>query len=271
MPSHLLSLGCPHFYQVKLQIYSLLFLVHSGCFETFLSPLICLVWTALGSKQEANGSEGGNLEVRCPYHDDYINIPKYFCRDPCWKEHVLVKSENGNIYIPHGRFGLYDNTHGRTFTVTMNSLRLKDSGLYYCGIDRWGPDILTEVQVTVSAATTPSTTTDVTTLQTHQTLRTEVSAIPSASALAGGYVFSDQEMLSGNHEKRGKDLATSRLCKSVEVITRRRSSRGNIILFCSSTCTDCHRLPVTHPCCLDVRQGLHSFVLEVLTDAATGS
>ncbi|KAI1893103.1 hypothetical protein AGOR_G00140450 [Albula goreensis] len=40
--------------------------------------------------------------------------------------------------------------------------------------------------------------------------RCDVSAIPSASALAGGYVFSDQETLSGNHKKRGKDLATSR-------------------------------------------------------------
>ncbi|KAG7472169.1 hypothetical protein MATL_G00106030 [Megalops atlanticus] len=45
----------------------------------------------------------------------------------------------------------------RSFTVIINSVRLQDSGIYYCGIERWGKDPLTKVKVTVSKAHAPKT------------------------------------------------------------------------------------------------------------------
>ncbi|KAI1893104.1 hypothetical protein AGOR_G00140460 [Albula goreensis] len=120
------------------------------------SPLLILSllainrWTAMGDKRAAHGTEGGILEIRCPYPDDYIHVPKFFCRDPCGNKDVLIKSEKTDTVIRSGRFSIIDHPNERSFTVTITSLKLQDAGPYYCGIDTWFRDKKEKVKVTVS-------------------------------------------------------------------------------------------------------------------------
>ncbi|XP_072571378.1 CMRF35-like molecule 5 isoform X2 [Paramormyrops kingsleyae] len=104
--------------------------------------------------KEVRGYEGGKVDIDCPYPADYIHNAKSWCRHPC--NDVLVKSEKSDTYISKGRVSLYDNPNGRSFRVTINKLTLKDAGVYYCGVEKWGKDIYTEVHVKVSEASPAS-------------------------------------------------------------------------------------------------------------------
>ena len=102
-------------------------------------------------KNGSHGREGGCLDIICSYPDGYQNVPKYLCLHPCTtKNHVLIKSEKANDVVQNGRFSLYDNVHGRTFTVTIKHLESQDAGSYYCGLDQWGRDVMIKVEVSVS-------------------------------------------------------------------------------------------------------------------------
>uniref|UniRef100_A0A4W5KUU2 Immunoglobulin V-set domain-containing protein n=1 Tax=Hucho hucho TaxID=62062 RepID=A0A4W5KUU2_9TELE len=102
------------------------------------------------SKIGAHGYEGGALDIECSYPDGYQYKPKYLCRHPCSNSDILIRSVKGEIFVPVGRFSVYDNVHGCTFIVTIQNLELQDSGHYYCGLDKWGRDILTKVEISVS-------------------------------------------------------------------------------------------------------------------------
>ncbi|KAK6303403.1 hypothetical protein J4Q44_G00258570 [Coregonus suidteri] len=77
----------------------------------------------------------------------YLMILLYFPVLSCYAKRSKI-GEHGY----EGRFSVYDNVHGRTFIATIKNLELQDSGLYYCGLDRWGRDVLTKVDVSVSKA-----------------------------------------------------------------------------------------------------------------------
>ncbi|XP_072571372.1 CMRF35-like molecule 6 isoform X2 [Paramormyrops kingsleyae] len=113
---------------------------------------------ALASKiSEVRAYVGGQVDIDCPYPADYIHVAKYWCRDPCNDADVLVKSETSDTYISKGRFSLYDNSNGRSLSVTIKKLTLKDAGMYYCGVEKWWKDKLRKVHVQVRKAS-PATT-----------------------------------------------------------------------------------------------------------------
>ncbi|TRY86077.1 hypothetical protein DNTS_030172, partial [Danionella cerebrum] len=65
--------------------------------------------------------------------------------DPCKQEdEILVRSDHS----PTGRYSLENN--GNSFTVTIADLRETDSGVYWCGVERFGVDTHIKVHLGVS-------------------------------------------------------------------------------------------------------------------------
>ncbi|XP_039540131.1 CMRF35-like molecule 1 [Pimephales promelas] len=92
---------------------------------------------------EIPGYIGRHVIISCSHIMASNNI-KYFCRDPCGYGDVLVQSDRS----PEGRYKLEDSGTG-TFTVTIADLQESDSGVYYCGVQRFGFDTYQRVHVTV--------------------------------------------------------------------------------------------------------------------------
>ncbi|XP_028849822.1 CMRF35-like molecule 5 isoform X3 [Denticeps clupeoides] len=116
-------------------------------FLLFLQGLSCVVM-----KIHVSGVEGGSVKIQCRYRADYIHRPKYFCRDPCGNKDVLIKSEKSDEFKSVGKYSIYDDSPGRSFTVTIYKLTVRDSGIYYCGLDQWFKDTKTRINVSVSKA-----------------------------------------------------------------------------------------------------------------------
>ncbi|KAB5567330.1 hypothetical protein PHYPO_G00231520 [Pangasianodon hypophthalmus] len=116
---------------------------------SFFQVLICVT---MKSKAESvfTGTEGGSVDISCKYDDGYQYTPMYFCRDPCTSSHVLIRSEKADMVVSKGRYTALNTVSARSFSVTIRHLTLKDSGVYYCGVDKWGFDKLTKVKLTVS-------------------------------------------------------------------------------------------------------------------------
>ncbi|XP_074540652.1 uncharacterized protein LOC141801500 [Halichoeres trimaculatus] len=128
-----------------------------------------------------NAPEGTTITIICSdwkastYVKDNV---KYFCRSPCSKDkHIIVKADyqkterKNRIEITNSEHGLF---------VTISNLQESDSGKYYCGVDRFGYDVLLEVNVKVTDAepsppkTTPKTT--------PKTVHVAVTTSPSTSS-----------------------------------------------------------------------------------------
>ncbi|KAK7146121.1 hypothetical protein R3I93_013757 [Phoxinus phoxinus] len=132
---------------------------------------------------------GEKVEIRCPYSDDNKYTPKYFCRNPCGNKHVLIKTAKTDQVVSDGRYSMIDNVSGRFFTVTIKDLRLKDSGVYYCGVDKWFRDTLKKVHLSVRKAApvnrpshiSEKTITSTTTTTTAWTTATLTSAVVTSS------------------------------------------------------------------------------------------
>ncbi|XP_059408996.1 CMRF35-like molecule 1 [Carassius carassius] len=95
---------------------------------------------------EIHGHSGETVTITCSHSWASSNI-KYFCRDPCEDKDILVKSDQS----PTGRYTLKDS--GNTFTVIISDLQESDSGIYWCGVDRFGYDSFKKVKLTVSKDT----------------------------------------------------------------------------------------------------------------------
>ncbi|XP_048065686.1 CMRF35-like molecule 5 isoform X2 [Megalobrama amblycephala] len=121
-----------------------------------LMKILCLFVVFSGVLMKSGdvfeGTVGEKVEIKCPYPDDYKYTPKYLCRHPCRSEHVLIKSAKIDQVDQNGRYSLINTVSGRFFTVTIKDLRLKDSGVYYCGLDKWFRDTLKKVHLSVRQA-----------------------------------------------------------------------------------------------------------------------
>uniref|UniRef100_A0A672QZ15 Ig-like domain-containing protein n=1 Tax=Sinocyclocheilus grahami TaxID=75366 RepID=A0A672QZ15_SINGR len=92
-----------------------------------------------------HGYFGKGATITCSYSWASTNI-KYFCRDPCDDiKDILVKSDQS----PKGRCTLKDSREG-TFTVNITDLQESDSGIYWCGVERFGFDSFKKVILAVS-------------------------------------------------------------------------------------------------------------------------
>ena len=88
------------------------------------------------------GVLGMAVEIKCTHANAFTNV-KYFCKGKCGSEDILIDSRKKK----DGRYSISDK--GNTFYVTISGLTEKDSGTYWCGIDRLGLDTYHEVVLTV--------------------------------------------------------------------------------------------------------------------------
>ncbi|XP_053713544.1 transmembrane domain-containing protein TMIGD3-like [Synchiropus splendidus] len=88
------------------------------------------------------GKEGDNITITCSHSNAYSNT-KYFCRGACDYKDVLITSEGPNT----AKYHITD--RGNDFDVTIYNLEEKDSGTYWCGIDRVGHDTYARFDLTV--------------------------------------------------------------------------------------------------------------------------
>ncbi|XP_053713458.1 CMRF35-like molecule 5 [Synchiropus splendidus] len=88
------------------------------------------------------GKEGEDITITCSHSNSYSNT-KFFCRKDCSLKGSLMTSEGPNT----AKYRIID--RGNDFDVTIYNLEVNDSGLYWCGIDRVGPNTYTRVDLTV--------------------------------------------------------------------------------------------------------------------------
>ncbi|XP_066242923.1 CMRF35-like molecule 5 [Saccopteryx leptura] len=119
-----------------------------------LLPLLLLIIP--GSSYEITGPkevsvlEQGSLTVQCRYDPKWETYRKWWCRgaewDPC---KILLKTTGTEWEVKRDHVSIRDNQRSHVFTVTMEKLRREDTGVYWCGIERTGADLGTQVNVTI--------------------------------------------------------------------------------------------------------------------------
>ncbi|XP_075846608.1 CMRF35-like molecule 9 isoform X2 [Microtus pennsylvanicus] len=123
-----------------------------------MRPLVllwsCLVlpgYEALKGPKEVSGFEGDSVSLQCTYEKKVRGRRKYWCRESgliLSRCSDIVYSEQ-NQEVVRGRMSIRDRPRDLSMTVTMRDLTVKDSGKYWCGIDRLGFDESFEVSLIV--------------------------------------------------------------------------------------------------------------------------
>nr|XP_014337751.1 PREDICTED: CMRF35-like molecule 4 [Bos mutus] len=111
--------------------------------------------SAISGPRAVRGVERGSLTVRCRYDPGYEHYVKWWCRGAAWENcPFVIKTTGSEKEVKKGRVSIRDNWKDRSFTVTMEELRLDDSDTYWCGIEIPGPDLGNPVEVTIDPAPT---------------------------------------------------------------------------------------------------------------------
>ena len=106
--------------------------------------------SAISGPRAVRGVEQGSLTVQCQYDPGYEHYVKWWCRGAAWNNcRFVVKTTGSEKEVKEGRVSIRDNQKDRSFTVTMEELRLDDSDTYWCGIERTGTDLGNKVEVTI--------------------------------------------------------------------------------------------------------------------------
>ena len=106
--------------------------------------------SALSGPRAVRGVEQESLTVRCRYNPGYESYVKWWCRGAEYSScRFVVKTTGSEKEVKKGRVSIRDNRKDRSFTVTMEKLRLGDSDTYRCGIERVGTDLEYRVEVTI--------------------------------------------------------------------------------------------------------------------------
>ncbi|XP_064817202.1 CMRF35-like molecule 8 [Oncorhynchus masou masou] len=110
-----------------------------------LLSALCVVESAGMNVKEV---VGGHVTVGCSF-TLARNNNKYFCKGTCSGRDILVGTK-GSKTATQGRYSIEDNSDG--VYVTIKNLMKSDSGTYWCGVERYGPDTYQEVHLTVTDA-----------------------------------------------------------------------------------------------------------------------
>ncbi|KAM9454936.1 CMRF35-like molecule 5 isoform 3-T3 [Clarias gariepinus] len=120
--------------------------------EMVLIFTFSLILASTDAVTTVTGYRGRSVQVKCPYTSRYEDYNKYLCRGKCptWDLKDVPVQSGSPVKDP--RFSLYDDTTAKVFTVTITDLRPEDGGTYWCGIDKTGRDIYTEILLLVKMA-----------------------------------------------------------------------------------------------------------------------
>ncbi|XP_031673172.1 uncharacterized protein LOC116363984 isoform X2 [Oncorhynchus kisutch] len=117
-----------------------------------LHVVSCCLLSALCVVESAGinvkGVVAGQVKIKCS-HTWAGDNEKYFCKIKCYHRDRLVQTEGNKNYIEKGRYTIEDLRNGVSY-VTIKNLRKTDSGTYWCGVERYGPDTYQEVHLTVT-------------------------------------------------------------------------------------------------------------------------
>ncbi|KAG8511866.1 CMRF35-like molecule 5 [Galemys pyrenaicus] len=106
--------------------------------------------SALRGPGAVQGWERGSLTMECRYDPGYETYRKWWCRGAAWGScRILVQTSGSEQEVRRGRVSIRDHQENRTFTVTLEELRLDDADTYWCGIERAGTELVDQVEVTV--------------------------------------------------------------------------------------------------------------------------
>ena len=106
--------------------------------------------SAISGPRAVRGVEQGSLTVRCRYDPGYERHLKWWCRGAVWNNcPFIVKTTGSEKEVKKDRVSIRDNQKDRSFTITMEELRLDDTDTYWCGIERTGTDLGNPVEVTI--------------------------------------------------------------------------------------------------------------------------
>ncbi|XP_004860649.1 CMRF35-like molecule 8 isoform X2 [Heterocephalus glaber] len=108
----------------------------------------------LSGSSTMTGTVGGSLRVQCQYEEEDKAHDKYWCRGSlavlCDK---IVETKDSVREVRSGRVTIRDHPANLSFTVTLESLSLQDTGSYWCGVDApWQEDPAVKVMVSVLPA-----------------------------------------------------------------------------------------------------------------------
>ncbi|KAB0353610.1 hypothetical protein FD755_023690 [Muntiacus reevesi] len=115
--------------------------------------------SAILGPRAVRGVEQESLTVRCRYDPGYESYVKWWCRGAdrgsC---RIVVKTTGSEKEVKKGRVSIRDNWKDRSFTMTMEKLRLNDSDTYWCGIERMTIDPgESPLSIPTPATSTPAT------------------------------------------------------------------------------------------------------------------
>ncbi|XP_033619031.1 CMRF35-like molecule 9 [Fukomys damarensis] len=98
---------------------------------------------ALTCPEEESAFEGDTVTLRCTYEGALRTRPKYWCREVgvfisrCANK--IFSGEDGQE-VRQGRASILDRPGELALVVTLRGLTLQDSGKYWCGAQKLGPD-----------------------------------------------------------------------------------------------------------------------------------
>ncbi|XP_065765934.1 CMRF35-like molecule 5 [Muntiacus reevesi] len=123
------------------------------CLFPALLLLIIPGSSAISGPRAVRGVEQESLTVRCRYDPGWETYVKWWCRGADWGScRFIIKNTGSEKEVKKGRVSIKDNWKDRSFTVTMEKLRLDDADTYWCGIERVGADLGNRVKVTIDPA-----------------------------------------------------------------------------------------------------------------------
>ncbi|XP_045569232.1 CMRF35-like molecule 5 [Salmo salar] len=192
----------------------------------YLLLALCVVETAVINVKEV---VGGQVKIKCS-HTWAGDNEKYFCKRECYHRDRLVQTEGNKHYVEKERYTIEDLRNG-VFYVTIKDLRKSDSGTYWCGVGRYGPDTYQEVHLTVTdAPPKPSTVTSRPHFSTNlpATLSNIYTTLPNLSATLSNISTMLLASVNGPPSSRAGAMSVMVMMVKIGVSQRPRGSDATI-------------------------------------------
>lgn len=119
----------------------------------FAAPLLCLFCliketvdsAQLSAPEVVSAPSGGTVTISCQYDLKFREKTKYWCKGPVYDLCAIVVKTPKNR--PRDRSSIADDKKAGVITVSIQSFRKSDEGMYWCVIATSGRNIYTGVKL----------------------------------------------------------------------------------------------------------------------------